>query len=393
VRPLRWTGRGTRVAQGRLRRTGRTGRTGETGRLRGPGRLGRRSGRTRRRPSRRAARPLRLARRRHPETWGDPGMAGRVKATGSLSWSGPPVGSKRTPSLRWYRRSFMGRRLGQSPTRPPTAAPQMTAGRRRSRSQVSLGRRLTPKRRRRGRRRRSLTSGGSWVTKGLGWTRTGRRTAVPQSTGPRPHPTWTRSGSVLQLHPSAIQDERGLRPPHPGTGSAPNRSPLASVGNARSRRAPSRVRRLPRPGQSRTLRPPPGIRKPSARNLRPPPIPRPRPSGLRPASLPRPRPGGPRALRKTGRAPPAGPRSLPNIVRARPWAPRLLPRGLTPPHDDPRLLPSIPRPRRGGHRLPTRGLRTGRRPSGSSGPPHLRTRRSRGPRPQPRARRALWTVR
>jgi hypothetical protein len=310
------------------------------------------------------------------------------------------------PSLRWYRRSFMGRRLGQPPTRPQIAAPQATAGRRRSGSQVSLGRRRTLKRRRRRRRRRSLTSGRSFATKGLGWTRIGRRTAVPQATGPRPHPTWTRSSSVPQLHPSAIQDESGLRPPHPGTGSAPNRSPLARVGSARSRRAPSRVRRPPWPGQPRTLRPPPGIRKPSASNLRPPPIPRTRPSGLRPASLPRPRPGGPR--------------SLPNIVRARPWAPRFLPRGLRPPddprllsiprprlcgprslpsglkarYDDPRLLPNIPRPRRDDHRLPTRGLRTGRRPSGSSsGPPDLWTRRSRGPRPQPRARRALSRVR
>jgi len=331
------------------------------------------------------------------------------------------VGSKRTPSLRWYRRSFMGRRLGKPRTRRPTPAPQATAGRRRSRSQVSLGRRRTLKRRRRRRRRRSLTSGGSFATKGLGWTRTGRRTAVPQSTGPRPHPIWTSSSGVLQLHPSAIQDGSGLRPPHPGTGSAPNRSPLARAGNARSRRAPSRVRRPPWPGQPRTLRPPPDIRKPSASNLRPPPIPRRRPSGLRPASLPRPRPGGPRSLPRSGRAPPAGPRSLPNIVRARPWASRFLPRGLRPSpddprllsiprrrlrgprplpsglklrHGDPRLLPNIPRPRREDHRLPTRGLRTGRRPSGSSsGPPDLWTRRSSGPRPQPRARRALSTVR
>ena len=337
------------------------------------------------------------------------------------------MGSKGTPSRRRYRRSFVGRRLGQSSTRRPTAAPQATAGRRRSGSQVSLGRRRTLKRRRRRRRRRSLTSGRSFATKGLGWTRIGRRTAVPQATGPRPHPTWTRSSSVPQLHPSAIQDESGLRPPHPGTGSAPNRSPLARVGNARSRRAPSRVRRPPWPGRPRTLRPQPGIRKPSAGNLRPPPIPRRRPSGLRPAALPRPRSGGPRSLPKTprslpktGRPPLAGPRSLPNIVRARPWARRFLPRGPRPPgddprllsiprprlrgprslpgglkprHGDPRLLPSSPRPRRDDHRLPTRGLRTGRRPSGSSGPPGLWTRRSRAPRPQPRARRALSTVR
>jgi hypothetical protein len=279
----------------------------------------------------------------------------------------------------------VGRRLERPPTRRPSAAPQATAGRRRSRSQVSLGRRRTPERRRRRRRRRSLTSGGSCATKGLGRTWTGRRTAVPWVTGPRPHPVWTRSSSVLQLHPSGIQDERGLRLRLPGTGSAPDRPPLARVGNARSRRAPSRVRRPPWPGQPRTLRPPPGSRKPSASNRRPPPIPRPRPIGLRPASLPRPRPprprpGGPRSLPRIGRAPPAGPRSLPSGLKAR--------------DDDPTLRPNIPWPRRDDHRLPTRGLRTGRRPSGSSSDPRdLWTRRSRAARPQPRARRALSTVR
>ncbi len=96
---------------------------------------------------------------------------------------------------------------------------------------------------------------------------------------PAPSPDLAPEQQLLQLHPSANQDESGLRPPHPGTGSAPNRSPLASVGNARSLRAPSRVRRPPWPAQPRTLRPPPGFRKPSASNLRPPPIPRPRPLG------------------------------------------------------------------------------------------------------------------
>ena len=291
LRPLRWTGRGTRVAQRRLRRTRSTERPRSIAR---PGRP-RRSSRTQRRPWRRAAKPLRVAQRRHRQTWDDPGMAGRVKATAGLRWSGHPGGSKRTPSLRSYRRSFAGRRLGQP--------------------------------------------------------RTGRRTAVPWENGPRPHPIWPRSSSLLQLHPSAIQDGSVLCLPHPGTGSAPNRSPLARVGNARSLRAPSRVRRPPWPAQPTTLRPPPGFRKPSASNLRPPPIPRPRLRGPRPP-----------------------------------------PSGLKPRHDGPRLLPNIPRPRRDDHRLPPCGLRSGRRLS-SSDPPHRWARRSRAPRPQPRARRALSTVR
>ena len=179
------------------------------------------------------------------------------------------------------------------------------------------------------------------------------RAAHGRSLGDRPAPSPDLDPEQQPpASPEAIQDGSGLRLPHPGTGSAPNRSPLASVGNARSRRAPSRVRRPPWPGQPRTLRPPPGIRKPSASNLRPPPIPRPRPGSA----------GGP------------------------------YPSGLKPRDDDPRLLPNIPRPRRDDHRLPPRGLRSGRRLSNSD-PPDLWTRRSRAPRSQPRARRALSTVR
>ena len=91
-----------------------------------------------------------------------------------LRWTG-----RRTRSLRRYRRSFVGRRRGQSPTRRPTAVPQATAGRRRSSNQGRLGRRRTLKRQRRRRRRRALRSGRSFAGRGLGQTRTGRRTAVP----------------------------------------------------------------------------------------------------------------------------------------------------------------------------------------------------------------------
>ena len=126
----------------------------------------------RRRAGRRARRPAPI--RVGPSLTLKPWLRVARDTLRPLRWTG-----RRTPSLRRYRGSFVGRRRGQSPTRRPTAVPQATVGRRRSSNQVRLGRRRTLKRQRRRRRRRSLTSGGSFAIKGLGRTRTGRRMAVP----------------------------------------------------------------------------------------------------------------------------------------------------------------------------------------------------------------------
>jgi hypothetical protein len=224
--------------------------------------------------------------------------AGRRRAPGLRR---SRVDSAQRPVVSWTRR-WAGRR-GRSPEPIRALRPSLTLKPRSRVARITLrplawwtGRRIRVGQRRLRRTRR--TTGAGWPGRSRrAQRRPRRRAAKPLRVARRRHRrTWSDPGmagrvnatagrrvsghlvgrrrarslrSRLQLHPSAIQDRSVRHPPHPRTGSAPNRSPLASAGVARSRREPFRVRRPPWPGQPRTLHPLPGIRKSPARLPRP----------------------------------------------------------------------------------------------------------------------------
>ena len=85
---------------------------------------------------------------------------------------------------------------------------------------------------RQGRHRRSFAS------RGPGQPRTPRWIAAPRATRPPPHPIRNRDTSGSRLQPSASRGGRDPCPPYPEAGSAPSRSPLPSVRNARRGKTP-----------------------------------------------------------------------------------------------------------------------------------------------------------
>ena len=99
-----------------------------------------------------------------------------------------------------------------------------------------MGRRLS------GRSGRSVGRSTSWLgrhrrssaSRGVGQ----RRIAAPRATRPPPHPIRIRDTSGSRLQPSASRGGRDPCPPHPEAGSAPSRSPLPSVRNARRGKTP-----------------------------------------------------------------------------------------------------------------------------------------------------------